>query len=135
MTIPVELPAEFESTLREEARKADLDPGAYVVRALCEHLRKRQKLPPSVPRPEAELLEKVNLGFSQEEWQRYHALIGKRWAETLTEEDQRELIGLSDRLEKANARRMEALAELASRRGVSFETLMKDLGIESPPYV
>jgi len=135
MTIPVELPAEFESTLREEAKKADLDPGAYVVKALCEHLRKTQELPPRLPRGEAALLEKINLGFSQEEWQRYHTLIEKRWAETLTEEEQRELIGFTDRLEKANARRMEALVELAGRRGVSLETLMKDLGIEPPPYV
>lgn len=135
MTIPVELPAEFESTLREEARKADLDPGAYVVKALCEHLRKTQELPPRLPRAEAELLEKVNLGFSQEQWQRYHALIARRRAETLTEEERRELLEFTNRLERANVRRMEALVELAGRRGVSLETVMKDLGIEPPPYV
>jgi hypothetical protein len=135
MTIPLELPAEFESTLREEARKADLDLGAYVVKTLRDHLHKSRSLPSSLSPTEAELLERVNLGFSEAEWRQYHALIERRWEETLTEREQQELIALSDRLEKANARRMEALAQLASLRAVSVETLMADLGIESPPYV
>jgi len=76
----------------------------------------------------------ASFGFSQEEWQRYRILIERRRAETLTEEERRELIEFTDRLEQANARRMEALVEMAGRRGVSLETVMKDLGIESPGY-
>jgi DNA primase catalytic subunit len=76
-----------------------------------------------------------NFGLSQEEWRRYHVLIARRWAETLSEEERREFIAFTDRLEKANVRRMQALVELANRRGVSLETVMKDLGIEPPEYI
>jgi hypothetical protein len=37
-------------------------------------------------------------------------------------------------LENAEAKRVEALGELARLRGVSVKTLMKELGIQPPEY-
>ena len=51
--------------------------------------------------------------MSQESWQRYHELLEKRRAETLTVNEQAELIAFSDEIERANARRMEYLVEFA----------------------
>jgi hypothetical protein len=76
-------------------------------------------------------LKEINLGVSTDTWTEYHALIAKRQAEALTDEDQEKLIEISDRLEAANVRRMQALIELAELRGQSLPTVMQELGIPS----
>ena len=84
---------------------------------------------------EAELLQSINLGFSEEWWQRYHELVTKRRAESLTPNEHQELLTLTDQLENANARRVANLIELAKLRNTSLEALMRDLDITAPAYV
>jgi len=55
-------------------------------------------------------------------------LVGFRFKE------HRELLGLVNQLENAEAKRVEALGELAHLRGVSVTTLMQNLGIRPPEY-
>ena len=135
MIITLEIPPEFEAHLRKEAQKADLDTDEYIINMLREHLQKDQDQTPYLSSTESELLGKINLGLSPESWQRYRKLIDKCLAETLTNAEQAELIQLSDQIEKANAKRMEHLVELARLRGKSLQEVMKDLGIESKLYV
>ncbi|MFQ5342169.1 MAG: hypothetical protein ACE5F6_11555 [Anaerolineae bacterium] len=135
MTITLELPPEVATRLRKEAKKANLDPDAFIAKTLREHLRQVQTQPPHLSKPESELLQKINLGLSQEEWQHYHELIAKRRAETLASGEQEELIALSDRIEEANARRMAYLVRLARLRQTSLESVMEQLGIRAPEYV
>ena len=78
---------------------------------------------------ESLLLAKINEGFSEHFWTRYKNLIAKRRAETLTEEEQTELIALSDQLEERNVVRLKYLAELAKRRKTTVRQLMETLGI------
>jgi pantothenate kinase len=73
--------------------------------------------------------------LSQNTWQRYHHLIDKREAETLTASEQTELITISDQIEMANARRMESLVKLAQLRQTSLEELMSRLGLMGQQYV
>ena len=135
MTITLNIPSEVEAPLRREAEKAGLDADKYVVKALREQLLHRsQEADPCPPNTETELLQKINLGLSQEAWQRYHQLVAKRRAGTLTTDEQHVLITLSDQIEKANAERIEHLVELARLRQTSLEAVMKALGIEAPPY-
>jgi hypothetical protein len=94
-----------------------------------------QHHPPRLSRTETVLLQQIELGLSQETWQRYHELIDKRRAEALSRAEQQELISLSDRLEIANARRMGYLAELARLRRIPLPSLMDELGIQAPSYV
>ncbi len=94
-----------------------------------------QQQPSHLSEAESRLLEQINLGLSQEDWERYHKLIAKRRAETLTHDEQQELIALSDRIEEANARRIEYLVELARLRGTTLDELMGQLGIKAPSYV
>jgi hypothetical protein len=76
---------------------------------------------------EARLLRQINKGFSDSWWKRYHLLIDKRRAETLTRAEQRELLDLTDQLENREAKRMEALAKLAQLRQCSVTDLASKL--------
>ena len=80
---------------------------------------------------ESDILKEINLGVSTDTWAEYHTLIAKRQAETLTDEEQHQLIGISNLLEVANVRRMKALIELSNLRGQSLDAVMQELGITS----
>jgi hypothetical protein len=67
---------------------------------------------------EAELLQRVNLGFSADWWATYRGLIVER-----------QLVGMSEALEQANVPRIEALGQLAELRGCTIEEVMASLGI------
>lgn len=94
----------------------------------------RQIAAPRLPTDEASLLQAINRGFSSDTWQRYTALKAKRGAETLTPQEQAELIALSDQMEEMNVQRMENVVQLARLRQASVDALMDDLGIKSPIY-
>jgi hypothetical protein len=53
----------------------------------------------------------------------------KRQAGTLTGSEEKQLQGLWRRVEQMNAARLEALGELARRRGTDVRTLMRQLGL------
>jgi hypothetical protein len=136
MSIIIDLPPELEQRLREEADRDGTDPGTYLVRIVA-----RQLGPPaSAPAPaalgadEAALLQQINLGLTAETWERYHQLIERRCAETLSEQEQQELVGISDQIEAANARRIAHLAALARLRGTTVRALMDELGIPPDSY-
>jgi hypothetical protein len=60
----------------------------------------------------------------------YRKLVTGREAETLSTEEHAELITLIDRVEVANAHRIECLAELATLRQVPLRKLMVEMGIQ-----
>jgi hypothetical protein len=138
MTLTVELPPELEAQLRAEAARAGQDPDTFIRSTLQERLRpsnhRPQALPPHLKRSEAELLQKINQGLPSELWERYHELVARRRAETLTPEEHARLIEVSDQIEAANARRIALLVELAGLRQTTLEALMDQLGIKSPGY-
>jgi hypothetical protein len=137
MTITLEIAPELERQIRQEAARVDLAPEAYIVEAVQERLtrtRPRRRHAQRLSSEEVRLLSKINLGLSPNEWERYHALVARRKAETLTSDEQTELIALSDRLEEANARRIESLAELARVRNTSLEALIRELGLTPTAY-
>jgi hypothetical protein len=83
---------------------------------------------------EAELWQEINAGWSVESWQRYHDLVAKRRAETLTEDEYTELADLTNEREVAHASRIERLFELADLRQTTIEDVMDQLGIKAPGY-
>ena len=89
---------------------------------------------PALPQAEAELLLKINQGLPNDLQRRYNELIAKRQAETLTSDENRELLRLTDHAEKLEASRVECMAELARIRNTSLDALMKELGIQAPAY-
>ena len=78
---------------------------------------------------------KINQGFPLDVQRRLNELVAKRRAETLTPDEHEELLRLIEQSERAEAARVEALAQLAALRGVSLTTSMDDLGIKAPDYV
>lgn len=94
----------------------------------------RQRKAPSVPKDEATLLLKINDGVPSDIQERYDELIRKRQAETLTTDEYRELLTLTDQVEKLEAQRVEYLADLARLRGVPLVQLMEALGIQPPTH-
>lgn len=131
----LEIAPDLEATLRREAAKQGLDARDYILSALRERLASaRPSATPRLPDTEAALLQEINRGLSAESWQRYSMLKEKRRAETLTPEEQAELISFSDQMEELNVQRMERLIQLARLRNTSVDALMDELGIKSPPY-
>ncbi len=129
MMITLELPADIEKELQEEATRQGVAPQQIVLDALANRLRDPVPSVPSLPQDEAALLQQINLGFSASWWARYEALKHKRRAETLTPPEHTDLIQMSDELEQANAHRFATLVELARLRGTSVGTLMHSLGL------
>lgn len=131
----LEITSDLESELRREASRLGLDAQAYVLSMLRERLAAVRRLSASrLANDEATLLREINQGLPRETWRHYAALKEKRRAETLTPEEQAELISLSDKMEEMNVRRMENVVQLARLRRTSVDALMDDLGIKSPLY-
>ncbi len=132
MTLNINIARDLEMGLRAAAGREGLPLDNYVLQVIEGHLR-------AVDDPtgdnETALLQQVNLGLSDEAWHRLRALSAKRQAESLSQDEQAELIQLSDAMEQANARRIAALAKLAEMRGTTLDALMADLELASPGYV
>ncbi|WP_272057936.1 STAS/SEC14 domain-containing protein [Nodularia spumigena] len=131
-TMKVELQLSSDDLLKavEQLSQADLKQFISQVIAL-----QAQRTAPSLMQQESELLLKINQGISVEIQNYYNDLIAKREAETLTDEEYRELLSLTEQIEKQQAQRIEYLVELANLRGISLNALMESLGIQTQVYV
>lgn len=133
MTITIDLAPDLERQIQQAATQAGLAPDAYILEAIRARLEQNQTTPASAPHlseTEADLLLKINHSLSSITWSRYHDLIAKRQAETLTPEEQQELIALTGRIEAANVQRISYLAELARLRNTTLDALMAALGLK-----
>jgi hypothetical protein len=88
---------------------------------------------PSLPQREAELLQKINQGLPTVLQQRYDELSAKLKADTITPGEHQELLQLIDKIELADAERLQHLIELARLRNTSLDELMDQLSIHPPP--
>jgi hypothetical protein len=91
-----------------------------------------KRMASSVTQEEAELLLRINGRLPEDVQRRYAELIARRDAETLGDEEHQELLRLTKQVEAFDAARVEALSQLASRRGVTLSALMRQLEIASP---
>jgi hypothetical protein len=91
-----------------------------------------KRMASSVTQEEAELLLRINGRLPEDVQRRYAELIAKRDADTLGEEEHKELLRLTKQVEAFDVTRVEALSKLASRRGVALSALMRQLEIASP---
>ncbi len=128
MTLTLDIATELEHQILQEAGRKGLDAKSFVLGLLRESLASMASS--GNARSESDLLEEINQGFPEEIWRRYRELVAKRQDETLSAEEHTELIAMIDRVEIANARRIECLAELANRRQVPLRELMAEMGIQ-----
>jgi hypothetical protein len=75
MTLTLNLDPHLEQHLRREAARLGVGPDDYIMQALRERLRESSPLPPHLSAQEAELLERIDLGLSQEQWARFCLLL------------------------------------------------------------
>lgn len=127
MILTLDLRTDLENRLQHAAGARGLDVESYVLALLQESLGPMSVSPTDLS--EKELLAEINQGLSAIQWGRYQGLIEKREMECLEERELAELVAISEGLELANARRINCLAELASRRRMSVDDLMNELGI------
>jgi hypothetical protein len=91
-----------------------------------------KRMASSVTQEEGELLLRINGRLPEDVQRRYAELIARRDAETLGDEEHQELLRLTKQVEAFDVARVEALSQLASRRGVTLSALMRQLEIASP---
>lgn len=88
-----------------------------------------RRLAPSLAADQAVLLQHINASAPAGEAKRYAELVTLRDAEALSGAERAELLRLSDAREERNAKRIAALAELATLRGVTLDAVLRDLGL------
>lgn len=89
----------------------------------AERIKKQQEI------KEAELLKKVDLDLTGEDKRRYEELHEYLRNETLTDDQQKELLKLEKKREQLNVKRMMALVELSKIRKVNIEELIISLNL------
>ena len=128
VNVTLTVPPEMERKLKQAANQLGLSPDSNIVQVLQQELESRLT-PARLSTEQTELLQRINECLSTAEWERYRFLLAQRDAENLNDREQAELISLSDKLEEANVRRMEAVAQLALLRRVTVPELMSTLGL------
>ncbi|MFM9158477.1 MAG: STAS/SEC14 domain-containing protein, partial [Dolichospermum sp.] len=130
--IKVEVEFSSEDLLKAVGQLSQSDLRKFISQAIAIQA---QRTTSSLMQRESELLLKINQGIPLDIQKDYNNLIAKRDAETLTNHEYKELLNLTQQIEKQQAQRIEYLAELASLRGISLNTLMENLGIPTQSYV
>jgi hypothetical protein len=131
-TIQIEVELSSAELLRSAEQLNPLELEEFVTRLLALQAERRA---PRLSRAEAELLQIINRATPVDAQQRFDELNRKRRSETLTEEEQNELLQLIDQMEAYDVQRVEALSELARLRQISLKALMEELHIRTPAYV
>jgi hypothetical protein len=126
--ITLTLPDDLARRVREVATLTHRELEEVLLEWL-DHTSMQPPAPTLADTTEAQLLQQVNLGFSAEWWHHYRSLIADRQAETINSADLAELIAMSEALEMANIKRVEALGEIAQLRNCAIEQVMESLDI------
>jgi|SoiMetStandDraft_2_1073263.scaffolds.fasta_scaffold897169_1 hypothetical protein len=127
INIEADVPIDVLVKAVEQLQEAELRQFTAQVLAL-----NAKRMAPSVTQGEAALLLHINSPLPEDVQRRFDELIGKRDAETLDDEEYAELLRLTQQVEAFDVARLEALAQLASLRGVTLPELMRQLEIRPP---
>jgi hypothetical protein len=128
MALTLELPSTIENQLKKDAIQKGLSIEAYLLQLInkANDFGKKQSVKTL---SESELLKKINLDITESEWTNYRRLVKLRQNENLTEREHEVLILLGEKIEKANAKRIEYLVALAQLKNISLKKIMDELGI------
>lgn len=126
-TLTIELDSLTENRLQERSLQEGRRKEELAARLLAASL----ELSHSAEMSEPQLLEAINHGWNEQEWQRYHSLVDLRKEERLTESDYQELCDLTNAREIAQANRLRLVFDLANLRNITIDEMMQQLGISS----
>ena len=132
MTLTIELAADLEEQLHEQAAASGVNAETFVMDSVTDRLKRLRdgtnaSSEQRLSAEESRLMQEINRGPDDATWQRYRSLVRKRQDETISSEELSELIRLSDLIEGDHVRRLRAVAELAGLRGTTLEVLMKEM--------
>lgn len=134
MAMTIDIAPEVELKIRSLAARQGMSPESYLSDLVETNVRKYEPGERITPANEKRILQQINVGLSQVQWERYHDLLQKRDSRNLSAEEYQELLQITNSIEILNARRIEALAELAQLRQKPIRTVMAELGITPPFY-
>jgi preprotein translocase subunit SecA len=86
----------------------------------------------SASEQETILLTAINQAIPQKLQERYTEMVGKLENETMTPAENKVFLKLVEKMEMQNAKRLQHLLELSQLRGVSLETVMSQLHLNTP---
>ena len=134
MSVTIELDAEIEEQLHEQAAASGTTVESFVVESVRDRLNRlrRQSSPPVgkvLSKEESRLMMEINRGLPEGTWLRQRELSPKRRDETITTDELTELRSLNDIIEADHVRRLQFVAELAKLRGTTLDALMKEMGL------
>lgn len=135
MALTVKLPSEVEANVRQRAAARGVDPQGFVVDVL-----RHQFAPPpqssmnTLDAEETRLFQAINKPVPQKARELYDQLLKKQKRNRLSRFEYDELLRLTNLMEKAQARRIKAVGELAAYRGVDFDDLWDQLGLGKPRH-
>jgi hypothetical protein len=81
---------------------------------------------------EKSLLARINRGLPKALRKRFYALVEKREAETLSKKEYRELLRLTDEVEKLQVEQVKMIVKLSRLGNTSLDQFMKELPIKTP---
>jgi len=84
----------------------------------------------TMPEEEAELILRINKGFSATRFERLHFLNWKSETSSLSEKEEAELLRLATAFENYTVRRLQLLVKLADLRKVSLDDLLVQLELK-----
>lgn len=130
-TITVEAQLSPSELIRavEQLEPADLNAFTTQVLAL-----RAQRIAPTLPAAEAELLRKINAGVPSDIQTRLDTLRSQKDQSPLTAEEYAELLTLTEQIERVDADRLEHLATLSQMRQIPLRQLMEQLGLKPHSY-
>jgi hypothetical protein len=128
-TIHLEAEVTRESLLKAVEQLSPPELRQFVAEVLTLQAR---RAPDRLSASESELLTRINEGLPDGLRDRYTELIARRQEDTLSAEEHDELLRLTHQVERLEADRLTALAELARSRGISLSALMDKMGIPVP---
>ena len=125
-TVQHELPASSEELLREVSRLSNPALDRFLDQVL---LLRAERRAPHLSKQETELLETIGYRRPPEAQARFDVLVTRRRANKITSAELAELRTMTDQSEMEAAERVRAVADLARLRGVSFDEMLRQLGM------
>lgn len=129
MSLIIDLPAELEERLKEQAKREGKALEQYVTALIKAKVGQIIATGNALSAEETQLFDTINKGFAPEFWDHLKTLNEKRRNAALSESELQELISMTDQMELVNLQRMKALVELAEFRGADIDDLMEQLGL------
>jgi len=140
MSLTIELGADIEEELHEQAAAAGVNAETFARESITDRLTKLRhgttaSIEQRLSAEESRLMQEINRGLSEATWKRHRELNQRRRDETISPDELSELVSLNDLIEEYRVRRLRFVGELAKLRGTTLDALMTEMQLWGPSDV